>query len=106
MAKIIRRKRREFEQVAADALDQARVNGDITRLQFRQMFRAIKEQPAIREEVRGQFLKTLTAEQLATATTPEFKLDFDALFEALAAFFPKLAKGAKFVGLFRRIMGA
>lgn len=106
MAKIIRRKRREFEQVAADALDQARINGDITRPQFRQLFRAIKEQPAIRDQIRGEFVKTLTAEQLATATTPEFKLDFDALFEVLAAFFPKLARVKKFAGLFRRIMGA
>jgi hypothetical protein len=95
-----------FEAVAADAIDQARVNGDLTRLQFRQLFRAIKEQPAIRDELRGQFAKTLTAEQLAAATTLDAKLDFDALFESLAEFFPKLAKAQKFAGLLRRIMGA
>lgn len=106
MAKIIKRKRRDFEAVAADALDQARVNGDLTRLQFRQLFRAIKEQPALRDELRGQFAKTLTAEQLAAATTLDAKLDFDALFESLAEFFPKLAKAQKFAGLLRRIMGA
>ena len=101
----VARKRREFEQVAADALDQARINGDITRPQFRQMFRAIKEQPAIRDQIRGEFVKTLTPEQLTGAMTPEFKLDFDALFDLLAMFFPKLASVKKFAGLFRRIMG-
>lgn len=106
MAKIIRRKRRDFEQVAADALDQARINGDITRPQFRRLFWAVKQQPALRDEIRGEFAQTLTSDQTAAATTQDGKLDFDAIFDVLAEFFPKLAKLKKFAGLFKRIMGA
>lgn len=100
-----RRKRREFELVAADALNLAIQSGDVGSGDGQEILNAIQRRPVLRERIRSAFVTDTPPESIEAATTPEGKIDFDAIFDLLAKFFPKLAKAKKFAGLLTAILG-
>lgn len=100
-----RRKRREFEVVASEALGLAIKGGEVGTGEGQQMLNAIQRRPVLRERIRSAFIGDTSPEKIESATTPEGKIDFDAIFDLLATFFPKLAKAKKFAGLFKAILG-
>jgi hypothetical protein len=102
-----RRARREFGEVARDAIRQGHAAGQLTDEQA-QAFIAATNRPRHLEQIRSSFVQDLSEakggpQQLQAA---DFlgKLDFDTLLPALTAFFPKLASLGKYAGLFREII--
>lgn len=100
-------KRRDFELVALDAIEQAWGRGELTAPQRRRFNRAVLK-PSQREQIRAAFIQDVADLSPASLSLADVagKLDFDALFDLLSQFFPKVAKLKKFAGLFKVIMGA
>ena len=106
-----RAKRREFGEVARDAIRESVDDGSLAKEQAEAMIDATYR-PRHLEQVRSAFV-THVAEQRGGSqalTASEFlgKIDFDngPLFGLLKGFFPQLATAAKFAGLFREILEA
>jgi len=99
--------RRDFEVVASDAIDSAWQRGELTPAQRRRFNRAVLR-PTQREQIRAAFVQDLAATAPAELSLADVagKIDFDAVFDLLSQFFPKVAKLKKFAGLFKLIMGA
>lgn len=97
-----RRKRREFEAVAAEALESAVDAGSIELADAGKIEKAL-DRPRFREQIRSEFVKQLPPEKLSVSEVAG-KIDFDALFDDLSEFFPKLAKLKKFLPLFKAIV--
>ena len=99
--------RRDFEVVASDAIDSAWQRGELTPAQRRRFNRAVLK-PSQREQIRAAFIQDVADLSPASLSLADVagKLDFDALFDLLSQFFPKVAKLKKFAGLFKLIMGA
>ena len=102
-----RRARREFGEVARDAIRLAHKDGQLSD-EHAEALIAATNRPAHLEQIRSSFVQNLSeqrggAQQLKAA---DFlgKLDFDTLLPALTAFFPQFASLAKFAGLFREIL--
>ena len=99
--------RRDFEVVASDAIVSAWQRGELTPAQRRRFNRAVLR-PAQRDQIRAAFVQDLAATAPAALSLADVagKLDFDAVFDLLSQFFPKVAKLKTFAGLFKLIMGA
>lgn len=96
-----RQKRREFAEVASDAVVDAHGRGEITLEQRQEFVRALKRPRGV-ETIRSAFASEVGPEQLKLGEVAG-KIDFDKLFDLLTGFFPKLANLKKFFGIFQRI---
>lgn len=101
-----RKNRRDFRLVARDAIEQASENGTITAEKAQQLLTATNR-PRQLERIRSAFVQDLqsTDPQALNMAEVGAKIDFDSLFDALAAFFPKLANLKKFASLFKLVIG-
>lgn len=98
-----RRRRREFEAVAREAISLvpiSQLNGE----KARSIIDALRR-PRLREQIRSAFVGEVSKERLSAAELAG-KIDFDSLIDLLVEFFPKLATAKKFSGLFKQIVGA
>ena len=101
-----RQQRREFADVAREAVVSAAATGEITADKGDDLLRAL-ERPRGIETIRAAFSNEVGPEQLKLGeilTGPDKgKIDFGKLFDLLSGFFPKLANLKKFFGIFQRI---
>lgn len=104
-----RRARREFGEVARDAIRQGVQNGTLDQAKGEALI-AATNRPAHLEQIRAAFVQDLSEQrggpQQLQAADVLGKIDFDSLFGLLVPFFPKLASVAKFAPLFRAILSA
>ena len=104
-----RRARREFGEVARDAIRQGVQNGTLDQSKAESLI-AATNRPAHLEQIRAAFVQDVSEQrggpQQLQAADVLGKIDFDSLFGLLVPFFPKLATVAKFAPLFRAILSA
>ena len=102
-----RRARREFGEVARDAIRLAHKDKQLTNEQAEALIEGTNR-PAHLEQIRSSFIADLSEKrggpQQLQAANFLGKMDFDTLLPALTAFFPKFATVAKFAGIFREIL--
>lgn len=101
-----RKDRREFREVAQDAIKQAAVRGTLDADKARKLLTATNR-PRHLERIRAAFVQNLADEEPQALKLAEVagKIDFDSLLDALTAFFPKLANLKKFAPLFKVLIG-
>lgn len=104
-----RRARREFGEVARDAIRQGVQNGTLASDKAEALI-AATNRPAHLEQIRSAFVQdvneTKGGPQAMQAADVLGKIDFDSLFGLLVPFFPKLATAQKFLPLFKSILAA
>lgn len=104
-----RRARREFGEVARDAIRLAHKDGQLPD-EHAEALIAATNRPAHLEQIRSSFVQNLSEQrggpQQLQAADVLGKIDFDSLFGLLVPFFPKLATVAKFAPLFKVILQA
>ena len=96
-----RRARRDFAEVAREAVEQAVGNGELETAKAIDIQRALQRPRGV-ETIRSAFANEVGPEQLKLGEVAG-KIDFDKLFDLLTGFFPKLANLKKFFGIFQRI---
>ena len=101
-----RKKRRDFRLVARDAINEAASNGTLPEDKANELI-AATNRPRQLERIRAAFVQDLQATDAQALNMAEIgnKIDFDALFDALTAFFPKFAKLKKFAPLIKLVIG-
>ena len=101
-----RRARREFADVALEAVIDANSRGEIDNEKTVDIQRALKRPRGV-ETIRAAFSNEVGPEQLKLGEIlsgpDKGKIDFGNLFDLLTGFFPKLANLKKFFGIFQRI---
>lgn len=104
-----RRARREFGEVARDAIRKGVQDGTLA-VDKAEALIAATNRPAQLEQIRAAFVQDVSetkgGPQQLQAADVLGKIDFDSLFGLLVPFFPKLATVAKFAPLFRAILQA
>ena len=104
-----RRARREFGEVARDAIRQGVQNGTLDQSKGEALI-AATNRPAHLEQIRAAFVQDVSEQrggpQQLQAADLLGKIDFDSLFGLLVPFFPKLATAQKFLPLFKAILSA
>lgn len=101
-----RQDRRDFREVAQDAIKRAAVAGTLDADKARNLLTATKR-PRHLEQIRAAFVQDVAAQdpQALKLADVAGKIDFDSLLDALTAFFPKLANLKKFAPLFKVLIG-
>lgn len=103
-----RRARRDFAEVAVDAVSEAYANGEIDHVKAQELTQALRRPRGV-ETIRAAFSEDAGPEQLKLGeilTGPDKgKIDFGKLFDLLTGFFPKLAnsKAGRLFKVFQRI---
>ena len=104
-----RRARREFGEVARDAIRKGVQDGTLDQAKGEALI-AATNRPAQLEQIRAAFIQDVSEQrggpQQLQAADVLGKIDFDSLFGLLVPFFPKLATVAKFAPLFKAILSA
>ena len=104
-----RAKRREFGEVARDAIRESVELGQLDARKGEALIRAT-HQPRQLEQIRAAFIQDAQEQprgpQALKAAEVLGKIDFDSLFGLLVAFFPKLAVAQKFLPLLKVLIGA
>ncbi len=104
-----RAKRREFGEVARDAIRESVELGQLDAKKAEALIQAT-HQPRKLEQIRAAFIQDVNEQprgpQALKASEVLGKIDFDSLFGLLVPFFPKLATVQKFLPLLRGLIGA
>jgi len=104
-----RRARREFGEVARDAIRKNVEDGTLDPKKGEALI-AATNRPRQLEQIRAAFIQDASeqrgGQQALQAAEVLGKIDFDSLFGLLVPFFPKLATAQKFLPLFKALVGA
>lgn len=104
-----RAKRREFGEVARDAIRKNVEDGTLDAKKGEALI-AATNRPQQLEQIRSAFVQHLQEQpdgpQALSAASVLGKIDFDSLFSLLVPFFPKLATAQKFLPLLKTLIGA
>jgi len=104
-----RAKRREFGEVARDAIRKNVEDGTLDQKKGEALI-AATNRPRQLEQIRAAFIQDASEQrggpQALQAAEVLGKIDFDSLFGLLVPFFPKLATAQKFLPLFKALVGA